>query len=663
MVPATIRRPLARLRRTERSLRFVWGTARTAALFAVLLMLCCLADWLVDLWQDTPRLLLWGMHWLQVFVLALAFVFLIVRPLWLWLSDSQVALWIEEICPALRHRLITAVQLNQPGANTKGMSPELIGIVTREAEKQVATVDVGKALNYRRLLWSLVLVLPLALLAGGLYVAYPETVQALLARQLLYDNEIPRSVQVETADTPAIWPAGEPITITVRANGPGASDQLTGRVRLRAEGQPVEDYALTYKGAEDVGWVLYSADVPASAATSYRFQAWLGDGRTRRNAEVSFEPRPAVADQDGLRAVVYQPAYCGLRPTPLSQLATTVTGLLAPGSGPNALLAAAVLNPQSTLGTRYLQTFDKGDVTGYPGAMVRVEVKFNKPVEQATLSLLGSGRSGGTEGDLRILKMTLSPGGTRGEAIFDLRPEETAYQIVLHDFRGWDNLNLPRRTLSVLPVEPPEVVLLPEQFPGLGDRSALEDAEVDGIPVPLGKPFRVAYRCRTGTCLKDARFRYRIIKHGSDVSSDDNIPWQLLPLTEWRASEEVGVFDLNQGVFEKTGFLDEIEFHAVPSLDPDKHPGRINGGGRFDFKTKQLPELSIGDKVEYYIEVFNVLEGQPPGKSMIRTKDIVGDNDLTAWLKAKKEETRKLRDLEAKQSGIFNVTAPDLPPK
>src|SRR6266542_337920 len=131
MVPRTIKKQLARLRWRERCLRLIWGGARWLALALVALALACFLDWLIDRAAETPwavRVLLSGA---QVGLWAGAAFFLILRPLWERLSDSRLALWVEKRIPALGHRLISTVQLNQPGAKTQGMSPELIGAVTR----------------------------------------------------------------------------------------------------------------------------------------------------------------------------------------------------------------------------------------------------------------------------------------------------------------------------------------------------------------------------------------------------------------------------------------------------------------------------------------------------------------------------------------------------
>ena len=54
MVPRTIKRGLARLRWRERWLRLSWGLTRWLALALAALALCCLTDWLLDRYAETP---------------------------------------------------------------------------------------------------------------------------------------------------------------------------------------------------------------------------------------------------------------------------------------------------------------------------------------------------------------------------------------------------------------------------------------------------------------------------------------------------------------------------------------------------------------------------------------------------------------------------------
>src|SRR5439155_9729634 len=100
----------------------------------------------------------------------------------------------------------------------------------------------------------------------------------------------------------------------------------------------------------------------------------------------------------------------------------------------------------------------------------------------------------------------------------------------------------------------------------------------------------------------------------------------------------------------------QIDFHAVepPPELRDTVPGRREGGGRFDFQTGKIPGLKLGDKIEFYVEVLDNRAEHLVGRSESRVKEVVSAAQLLAWFKAKRQESEKLRDLEKRQSGVFD---------
>src|SRR5262245_55507948 len=135
MIPSSIKRALSSLRRRERMLTFVWGAARWLAIVMLLLLVCGFVDWLIDRERDTPFFIRVMMLCMQLVVAAVAARFLVFWPQLRWLSDPKLALWVEAKKPKFKHRLISAVQFNQPRADLEGMSKELVGVVTQEADE------------------------------------------------------------------------------------------------------------------------------------------------------------------------------------------------------------------------------------------------------------------------------------------------------------------------------------------------------------------------------------------------------------------------------------------------------------------------------------------------------------------------------------------------
>jgi hypothetical protein len=262
-------------------------------------------------------------------------------------------------------------------------------------------------------------------------------------------------------------------------------------------------------------------------------------------------------------------------------------------------------------------------------------------VQQATTS--APTRSGGMGAELirRRLPMKLSAGNQKANAAFELRPNETAYRIVVRDQYGFVN------------AEPPHVVLLPEHFPSLPGEGLTPESEVEGKPIPVeaaGGKFRIGYHCQDQYGLTRAQLRYRIIRRGDP---DNPEPWRRHRLDEIKIEGDPGPFDPRQGVFRSSGLDDQIEFYAEPSPNPALVMGRMEGGGRFDFQTGALG-LGLGDQIEFYVEVFdNNPDGERAlGRSDIRRKAVVTGEELTDWLLRKAEHENRVRDLERKQRDI-----------
>jgi hypothetical protein len=627
-VPAVILRQLARLRASERTLRTAWGAARTFAVIVAALVVACFIDWWIDRQTDTPFLLRLLLTAGQLALAGYAAWVFIVRPCTQGLDDDRLASWAEEHFTGFRHKLVTALQLNRPAARTQGMSSELIQMLTAEAASEADKHDFTTLPDRRRWTWAAQIAAPCAAVGLLLFACLPGTVWALLQRQLLLNAEVPRWTTLKIADdVRERWPGGDEVELRFYASG-RVSDDLTGLVRIYPDGMPSERYPLTYAGPGPNETATFVAKLPAMSA-SFDYRAWLGDGRTKTPGRVVIEPRPVIAS---LEAFVVLPDYLGKRPD----------------------------------GRRYEQQQAQGEVVGSKDADVRVEISVQKPIAKGTLQLLGRLRPDDADETILRTEEFKIIGDTQQDAVvtFTLRPEEFAYRIIVEDKYGFSNNTPPRRGITIAPDETPVVALLPERFPGPDDTKPSDDSEVDGMPVPLGGRIRIAYFCRGANGLKAATLVYRVIKGGgmggNDQAPPEELPevkWKRLPLTEVLATAEAGTFDFRRGVFERTGLSDQVEFHAIPSPDPGRVPGRLEGGGRLDFQTKALPELRVGDQVEYYVEVTdrNPAPGRKPGQSETRVKTVVTEDGFIQWVDQTLQQESKLRTLEDKQRGIFGT--------
>jgi hypothetical protein len=600
MVPRTILTQLARLRRRERTLGVTWGLARFLALVLVVLAAACLSDWLIDRREDTPWNVRVALLIGQAVLWFSAGLILVARPLFRRLGRNRLALFVEQKIPSLEHRLISTVQLHEPNADTRGMSPELIDTVAREAATHLASLRLARLADHRRLKWSAGLIVPFAAAVAVVILLWPDVISALLARQFLANREIPRSVQLTCIDSQRIEPSGTGLVLRFRAHGHVSRD-MQGEAQLDPDGERSVRYPLVFESMAGPNDAVFAVNVPPSAV-DFSSLAWLADGRTHESTRVHFEARPAVVEQ---RAWMVLPDYVGHRPD----------------------------------GQPYEQEQPRGDITGLPHSKARVQIRAQKPIVQATVELLGP--------RTRRVPMRLTK-SDRAECTFALRPEETAYRVLVRDRYGFTNADPARRGIRIIAEELPRVALLPERFPGMSDDNSAEDTDVDGVPVPLGGSIRIGYWCAATYGLGKARLRYRV----------NDGPWTPLPLRAAVANGDSGPFDPQRGAFRNSGPRDQVEFYAEPSPDPTRTWAGTEGGGRFDFQTRSLPGLKVGDRIEFYVEAFD-RDPDPerePGRSESRVKTVVTLPELEQWVQQMMQEESRIRGLERKQHGVFAET-------
>jgi hypothetical protein len=334
---------------------------------------------------------------------------------------------------------------------------------------------------------------------------------------------------------------------------------------------------------------------------------------------------------------VLLPAYCGLRPAR--------TGL-------------------SVDERRYEKAQGGGDVAGIPGSSVRVQVIVQKDIAEAEIELLRTKKTpegaapAAEDAKGERKKMSLGSDRMSAEVSFDLIDGLTGYRVIVKDVYGFENVPAPRRTLRVIPEEPPQVALLRDTF-GVGG-----DFDVEGMPVRLGKKIRVPYACFGAYGLGKAQLLYRVLKeHESGNEPVEEEKWVRLNLPEEPADDAAGPFDPKTGVFKNTPFYKSVSFHAVGSIDENTTLGRTVGGGRAFLDTSGLRDskgplqLKSGDKIEYCVKVY-AAERAPPGStpfavSQTRVSTVLSDKEFDAWLAQLGEEDKRVKQLEAKQKGVF----------
>ncbi|MCU0705375.1 MAG: hypothetical protein MUF18_15490 [Fimbriiglobus sp.] len=546
------------------------------ALFGV--ALACTVDNLWDLnsWDGTPfwARLLMTVGQLALYLGAVVFAVRSVKaPSLVSLASRAEAEFTE-----YDHRLVTTLQLNREGARTAGMSKELISAVTDEALGLTARRKLASLADPKRLLWAGGMLLPVALAALAALLLSPQTSTALLLRQLLLPVDIPRNVAVENASE-GPFPAGDPIQVRVRVTGP-ADDRTPGEVRVTPEGgerafklvdlsdgvrlfhtvDGTARYPLRYAGPTEDGTASYFvADLPP-ATEPFRFDAKVGDGRTKAAAELRYEPRPVVTKVDAW------------------------------------ILAPAYVDPDGQ--RRFTTAAKQGEIVCHPDCAVKVQAEVSKTVKRAEVVL--SGRAA----DQRV-RMTLDPTRTTATATFAIPPGVNGYRVEVTDDYNFANLSPPRRGISVLPDRPPTVVLNDELLMPGWETGPPDDYEVRGMPLVLGGQIQISYQARSSLGIARAAVIYRV----------NDGPWTLFSLKPVSVdAEKVGRFRPELGVFETYDETKNNELYLVPASDPEAEPGGLVAGGRYNFLTAALvktakdgtaSKLAVGDRVEFRIAAYD----------------------------------------------------------
>lgn len=628
-------------------MRLAHGGARWLAVVGSVLAVACFADWYYDRFTETP-------FWLRVLATLgqiglagwLAFVF-VVRP---WLRTPPIddlATVAEKAIPAFDHRLVTAIQLNRPGAKTFGMSQTLIAEVTREAGELASRHTLTKLLDARPVWRGLAVLAPVLL--GWLVFAgvKPDLALTLLKRQALMNEEIPRSVFLENI-TQEVWPSGAEVVIRYKVTGE-FTETMTGTVRVRPEGQPEDTYPLAFEKLVGDG-AYFSTKLPPSA-TPFTFTARLADGRTRTPGSVVFEPPPQATDVEAWQLL---PRYLGLKPD----------------------------------GTPFERYQPRGEVVNaLPYSGIRVEANFNKPVVRAVLVPIERG-AGNAEVDGKPVPAAaieadrLSAGWT-----FNATPRLIGYRIDLTDDRGFTSPSPARRGVRMMPDQPPFVEFLKESTrnpdPTARDgKGNPRDYEWDSMPLSPGGRAMVTYHTRSETGVSRVNIAYRVIAKGEQPENlhprDDpnGRVFSRLNLKPVAADPtKLGKFVPDLGLFEKSPKYGQVEFFPMPAANPANDPGELDAGGRVNFETRGLvkkkpdgtdAELEVGDTVELYVEVFDKVT-TPDGKPILgrpagytreaRRKTIVTEDEARALIRQRDEAQKrlqdKLRDLADDQRSIY----------
>ena len=114
------------------------------------------------------------------------------------LPDDSLALLVERHHPSLGGRLVTAVQLNEPGRDGDSHSPKLLSEVHSQAAAAIDEVDPNRVFRWEPLVRKALIAGPLALGVLILLVASPQSFARAASRlTLLSDEPWPRRAELQ----------------------------------------------------------------------------------------------------------------------------------------------------------------------------------------------------------------------------------------------------------------------------------------------------------------------------------------------------------------------------------------------------------------------------------------------------------------------------------
>ena len=128
------------------------------------------------------------------------------------LPDDSLALLVERHHPSLGGRLVTAVQLNQPGRENDAHSPVLLKQVHEQAAIQIDQVDPGRVLRLEPLVKKSLVAGPLFIAAMGMLLLSPDSFARAASRLTLFSNAPwPRRAHLEMVgvELPVIMADGD----------------------------------------------------------------------------------------------------------------------------------------------------------------------------------------------------------------------------------------------------------------------------------------------------------------------------------------------------------------------------------------------------------------------------------------------------------------------
>lgn len=277
-------RRLDRVRRRYLFEQRTYGLWLIAAVLAASFSIRCFIDW----WLVMPWFLRLLALAAEVAFLAGAFYKFIYWPRKYPPSDEEVALMVERSDPKLKSRLISTLQLNQPGAFGESTSASMVQGLNEETEAIAKETKFGAAVSLKRAGKMFVRGFFLVAAAVVGFTLAGETGQALIRRALLSWEQVPRKTMIYPITGDAVIGFGDDIDLQVRVEGVIPQE---GRVELEYESGRSQEFKV---GPFETDPQRFHREI-VSVPESFEYRFYLGDNRSE-TFSVTTREKPVLLD-------------------------------------------------------------------------------------------------------------------------------------------------------------------------------------------------------------------------------------------------------------------------------------------------------------------------------------------------------------------------------
>lgn len=291
------------VRRRYQNERALYGLSLMAAAFFAFFAFRCFIDW----WLVMP----WFLRFLALLA-ELAFLYACFYKFVYWPrkhppSDEETALMVEKAHPSLKSRLISTLQLNQPGAFGPGTSATMVRGLNEETEAMTQETKFGLAVPLKQAGKMFLRGLFISAAAVTGFILAGDAGLALIRRAFLSWEQVPRKTMIYPVTGDAIIGFGDDIELLARVEGVIPQE---GMVEIQYESGREQQFNA---GPYETDPKLFFREILA-VPESFEYRFLLGDGRTEWFT-VTTREKPVLLD---VVARYQPPEYTGLPMRPIS---------------------------------------------------------------------------------------------------------------------------------------------------------------------------------------------------------------------------------------------------------------------------------------------------------------------------------------------------------